>query len=94
MGFASQQATERGPEAKGVTPFPRALVRFGPFGFGYRAARSFKNGARVADPGQGLPGFAYAARNVRGDRHAGRVALAGCGMPETHVNYDANVNTR
>jgi len=92
MGFVSQQAPERGREAKGVMPFPARLVRFGPFVLDTERHDLSRNGARVRIPGKVCqvlltllerPGEIVTREELR----------ARLWDTETYVNYDANVNT-
>lgn len=92
MGFASQQGAERGGEIKGEMPFPRRLIAFGPFVLDTERYDLSRSGERVRLPGKVCevlltllerPGEIVTREELR----------ARLWDSETHVNFDANVNT-
>jgi len=92
MGFVSQQPTDREREIKGAGPFSRRFVEFGPFRLDTERNDLSRNGTRVRLPGKVCqvlltllerPGEIVTREELR----------ARLWDSDTHVNYEANVNT-
>jgi DNA-binding winged helix-turn-helix (wHTH) protein len=92
IGMVSQQPADREREIKGAKPFPQRFVAFGPFILDTDRHDLSRNGTRVRIPGKVCqvlltllerPGEIITREELR-------VRLWDS---DTHVNYEANVNT-
>ena len=91
MGLVSQP-TDREREIKGATPFPRRFVAFGPFVLDTERHDLSRNGTRVRIPGKVCQVLLTLLKRP-GEIVTREELRARLWDSDTHVNYEANVNT-
>lgn len=92
VGIVSQPLTDRELRIKGGMPFPRRFVEFGPFTLDTERHDLSRNGTRVRIPGK-VCHVLLALLERPGDIVTREELRARLWDSDTHVNYEANVNT-
>ena len=92
MGMVSQQAADRRGEINGAMPFPRRFIAFGPFVLDTERNDLSRNGTRVRIPGK-VCQVLLTLLECPGEIVTREELRARLWDSETHVNFDANVNT-